>query len=43
MFSSCALFIALWSLLVYSPVAHWVWDELTGLDQSQHAESAYQV
>ena len=25
-FSSYALFIALWSLLVYSPVAHWVWD-----------------
>ena len=25
-FSSYALFIALWSLIVYSPVAHWVWD-----------------
>jgi ammonium transporter, Amt family len=25
-FSGYALFIALWSLLVYSPVAHWVWD-----------------
>jgi len=25
-FSSYALFIGLWSLLVYSPVAHWVWD-----------------
>src|SRR4029453_57454 len=24
-FSSYALFIALWSLIVYSPVAHWVW------------------
>ena len=25
-FSSYALFIGLWSLIVYSPVAHWVWD-----------------
>ena len=25
-FSSYALFIALWSLIIYSPVAHWVWD-----------------
>jgi Amt family ammonium transporter len=25
-FSGYALFIALWSLIVYSPVAHWVWD-----------------
>jgi Amt family ammonium transporter len=25
-FSSYALFIAIWSLIVYSPVAHWVWD-----------------
>jgi Amt family ammonium transporter len=24
-FSSYALFIALWSVIVYSPVAHWVW------------------
>ena len=25
-FSSMCLFIVLWSLLVYSPIAHWVWD-----------------
>jgi Amt family ammonium transporter len=25
-FSSYAVFVALWSLIVYSPVAHWVWD-----------------
>jgi Amt family ammonium transporter len=25
-FSSYALFIAIWSVAVYSPVAHWVWD-----------------
>jgi Amt family ammonium transporter len=25
-FSGYALFIGLWSILVYSPVAHWVWD-----------------
>jgi Amt family ammonium transporter len=25
-FGSYALFIGLWSVLVYSPVAHWVWD-----------------
>lgn len=25
-FSGYAVFIAIWSLLVYSPVAHWVWD-----------------
>jgi Amt family ammonium transporter len=25
-FSSYALLIALWSVIVYSPVAHWVWD-----------------
>jgi Amt family ammonium transporter len=25
-FGSYALFISLWSILVYSPVAHWVWD-----------------
>jgi Amt family ammonium transporter len=25
-FSGYAVFIALWSLIVYSPVAHWVWD-----------------
>ncbi len=25
-FSSMLLFMALWSLLVYSPVAHWVWE-----------------
>ena len=25
-FSGYALFIALWSVVVYSPVAHWVWD-----------------
>jgi Amt family ammonium transporter len=25
-FSGYALFIALWSVIVYSPVAHWVWD-----------------
>jgi ammonium transporter, Amt family len=26
-FSSYLLFIGLWSLLVYSPIAHWVWGE----------------
>jgi Amt family ammonium transporter len=26
-FGSYALFIALWSIIVYSPVAHWVWGE----------------
>ncbi len=25
-FSSYAIFIAIWSIVVYSPVAHWVWD-----------------
>lgn len=25
-FSGYALFIAIWSVVVYSPVAHWVWD-----------------
>ena len=25
-FSGYAVFIAVWSILVYSPVAHWVWD-----------------
>ena len=25
-FSGYAVFIAIWSVLVYSPVAHWVWD-----------------
>ncbi len=25
-FSGYALFIAIWSVIVYSPVAHWVWD-----------------
>ena len=25
-FSAMCLFMTLWSLLVYSPVAHWVWD-----------------
>ena len=25
-FSSYAIFIAIWSVVVYSPVAHWVWD-----------------
>jgi Amt family ammonium transporter len=25
-FSGYAMFIALWSVVVYSPVAHWVWD-----------------
>jgi Amt family ammonium transporter len=25
-FSGYALFIGLWSLIVYSPIAHWVWD-----------------
>src|SRR5262245_19565798 len=25
-FSCYALFIGLWSLIIYSPVAHWVWD-----------------
>ncbi|MBY0579068.1 MAG: ammonium transporter [Burkholderiales bacterium] len=25
-FSAMMLFIALWSLLVYSPIAHWVWE-----------------
>ncbi len=25
-FSGYALFIAVWSVIVYSPVAHWVWD-----------------
>ncbi len=25
-FSALCIFITLWSLLVYSPVAHWVWD-----------------
>jgi Amt family ammonium transporter len=25
-FSGYALFIAIWSIIVYSPVAHWVWD-----------------
>ena len=27
-FSAMMLFIALWSILVYSPVAHWVWSPL---------------
>ncbi len=26
-FSGYAAFIAIWSVLVYSPVAHWVWDQ----------------
>ena len=26
-FSGYAVFIAIWSVLVYSPVAHWVWDQ----------------
>ncbi|MBX7161102.1 MAG: ammonium transporter [Acidimicrobiia bacterium] len=25
-FSAFAIFVAVWSLLVYSPLAHWVWD-----------------
>jgi Amt family ammonium transporter len=24
-FSACLLFVALWSLVVYSPITHWVW------------------
>ena len=27
-FSALLIFIALWSLLVYAPVAHWVWDPM---------------
>jgi len=29
-FSAFAVFVALWSLIVYSPLAHWVWDSGVG-------------
>lgn len=32
-FSAFAIFVALWSLLVYSPIAHWVWDVGNGFLQ----------
>ena len=39
-FSAMMVFMGLWSLLVYSPVAHWVWSPLGWLDALGAADFA---